>query len=67
MKKLNVNFTGILGILGRAYIKAKIDQAYLHELLNKLASDETSCFIDFKTIESFKTDIEWHKNKTESI
>lgn len=65
-EKLKVKFTGILGILGRAYIKGKIDVVTLYELLKKLASDDTSCFIDLKTLEAFKIEIESEKNKPES-
>lgn len=61
-ERLNVKFTGILGILGRAYVKDVITKIELLAYLDDLISERTSCFIDIRLIEQFKLDIEIIKN-----
>jgi len=56
-EQLGVNYTGVLGVLGRAYIKAVITEDNLRHYLNKLLSDETSCYIKEKLIRDFEIEI----------
>lgn len=62
-EKLKVEFTGILGILGRSYIKNNITNFQLIAFLDDLISDRTSCYIDINLVEQFKKDIESIKSK----
>lgn len=55
--KLNVKYTGVLGVLGRSFIKDHITKGKLETLIDLLISDQTSCYIDLKVIEAFKTEI----------
>ena len=56
--KLGVNYTGILGIIGRALIKGIITEDKFNEHLEQLLSEETSCFIDQQIIADFKDEIQ---------
>ncbi len=56
-EKLGIKYTGILGVLGRAYFKNKISDEKLKQLLKKLLSDETSCYIKEELIIEFKQEI----------
>jgi predicted nucleic acid-binding protein len=56
-KKLNIKYTGVLGVLGRSYVKGVITVKQLETYIELLISDETSCYIDFKVIEKFKLEI----------
>ena len=51
---LDVRYTGILGVLGRAYKKNSISKEQLVSYLDDLISDNTSCYIDIKLINQFK-------------
>lgn len=62
-KKLNVKYTGVLGVLGRSYIKGIITIEQLETYIEKLISDDTSCYIDLKVIEQFKVEIISEKNQ----
>lgn len=65
-EKLNVKYTGVLGVLGRSYIKEKITKDKLESFINLLASDKTSCYIDLRIIDEFKAEImSEEKPKTE--
>ena len=55
--KLNVKYTGVLGVFGRSFIKDHITKGKLETLIDLLISDQTSCYIDLKVIEAFKTEI----------
>ena len=56
-KKLNVKYTGVLGVLGRSYIKSIITFEQLESYIELLISNDTSCYIDLKVIELFKEEI----------
>ena len=56
-EKLNVKYTGVLGVLGRACIKEEITKEELEVYIDLLTSDKTSCYIDLKVIEQFKVEI----------
>ena len=60
--KLGVKCTGILGVLGRAYVKNTITRNQLIAFLDDLVSDNTSCFIDTRLVEEFKQAIEMIKS-----
>ncbi len=62
-ERLGVKFTGILGVLGRAYVKNTITRLQLFAFLDELISDKTSCFIDIHLVEAFKVDIEIIKSE----
>ncbi len=51
---LEVRYTGILGILGRAFKKDCITKVELESYLDDLVSDKTSCYIDQKIVAQFK-------------
>jgi len=57
-ERLGVSYTGILGILGRAYVKNIITRSQLFSYLDDLISDRTSCFIDIRLVEDFRISIE---------
>lgn len=56
-EKLNVKYTGVLGVLGRAYVKEKITEDDLDSFIDLLISDKTSCYIDLRVIKQFKMEI----------
>jgi predicted nucleic acid-binding protein len=56
-EKLGVKYTGVLGVLGRAYRRNSISKTELSFLLSQLESDETSCYISLRVIEQFRQDI----------
>ena len=56
-EQLDVLCTGILGVLGRAYKMEKITKTNLQNLLDKLISDETSCYIKSELIKEFKEEV----------
>lgn len=56
-ERLGVKFTGVLGILGRAYTKKFITRMQLIAFLDDLMSDRTSCYIDISLVEQFKEEI----------
>lgn len=64
--KLNVKYTGVLGVLGRAYIKDKITKVELVKLLDLLSTDATSCYIDLHLIKLFKEEILLEKEESSS-
>ena len=55
--RLGVKYTGVLGVLGRAYIREFITKETLKAFLIKLLSNETSCFIKEEVIKSFEEEI----------
>lgn len=56
-EKLNVKYTGVLGVIGRAHIRNKITFEQFDALIKLLTSDETSCYIDLKVIGQFRDEI----------
>lgn len=56
-EQLGVNYTGVLGVLGRAYKKDVINETDLRRFLSKLLSDETSCFIKESIVRDFEIEI----------
>lgn len=56
-KKLNVKCTGVLGVLGRSFVRGLISVEQLNTYIEQLISEETSCYIDLKVIEQFKEEI----------
>ncbi|MCU0104177.1 hypothetical protein N7603_00685 [Acholeplasma vituli] len=58
---LDVRYTGILGILGRAYKKDVLSTDLLKSYLDDLVSDKTSCYIDVRLIEQFKLEMDLSK------
>ena len=54
---LEVKYTGILGILGRAFKKDYITKVELESYLDDLISDKTSCYIDLKIVDQFKAEM----------
>ncbi len=54
---LGIKYSGVLGILRRAYVKEKITANELRNYFRLLASDETSCFIDINIITDFEKEI----------
>jgi len=55
---LDVKYTGILDVLGRAYKKNCISIIQLKSYLDDLISDRTSCYIDKKIVDQFKIEME---------
>lgn len=55
---LEVKYTGILGILGRAFKKDYITKNELESYLYDLISDKTSCYIDLKIVDQFKAEMQ---------
>lgn len=56
-EKLQVKYTGILGVLGRAFFRGSINLKQLNSYVERLASEDTSCYLDLKLIEQFKVEI----------
>lgn len=63
-EKLDVKFTGILGVLGRAYVQGFIRYSQLMGFLDKLTSEDTSCYIDLQVVEEFKQEMSDIRDKT---
>lgn len=55
---LSVKYTGVLGVLGRALMKGSISDEQLDLYIDKLLSDETSCYISEKVINKFREEID---------
>lgn len=53
-----VKYTGILGILGRSFMKGYISKIELESYLKDLISDKTSCYIDLKIVDQFKVEMQ---------
>lgn len=49
-----ISFTGTLGIIGAAYELKIICEKEFNQLINKIFSDETSCYISKKTLREFR-------------
>ena len=56
-EEFHVKYTGILGILGRAYLHKKMDLATLESYFYRLESDDTSCWKKSELIQGFRTEI----------
>ena len=60
-EKFDIKYTGVLGVLGRAYYKDIITKIELNAYIDQLSSDETSCYISLNIIEQFKKEIDFLK------
>ncbi len=56
-EQLAVKFTGILGVLGRAFCMDYLTLDQLNSLLDDLVSERTSCYIKPEVVKQFRTDI----------
>ncbi|MFO7613000.1 MAG: hypothetical protein R6W99_11085 [Clostridia bacterium] len=54
----NIKMTGTLGILGCAYQKDIIEKSDFIACLNRLLSDETTCYIGKKIIDEFLSELD---------
>ena len=66
-EKLNVRYTGVLGVIGRAYVRNQITLEQFNDSIDLIISAKTSCYIDLKVIELFKEEIKHELNESNHV